>query len=282
MGAAVLPEDRQGSWRIGIARSYDLSSWSTAVTFPHDRTTEGEASPDVVREPNGTFVVTYQSFVHDRAGGQAKIYARTTADFRTFSAPIRLLANVLSSAADRLIDPALVYSPAGLLLGFKSGTTDGGSSQHFEIARSTTGTLAGPWVVIGRPDITVYGDTIENYEFLDIGGRRALLATSNTLDRPQLFQLTGPVDEAKGWLQWSAARELHVPQEAWNPGGGVTGSTYEHANCAFLVGGGGRLDGFSYLIYGDSPELTTFKGAGHAEFGIARSTDLVHWSVPGR
>jgi hypothetical protein len=273
-------EDTHGTWRVGVARSRDLSSWTASAPLPHDPTTEGEASPDVVREPDGTFVVTYQSFAHDRAGDQPKLYARTTTDFTTFSAPIRLLDNVLDAPADRLIDPALVYSPAGLLLGFKVGTTAPGSAQHFELARSTTGTLTGPWKVIGRPDITVYGDTIENYEFLDIGGKHALLATSNNLDRPELFQLSGKPIDPNGWLQWSAARELTVPQESWNPGNGVTGATFEHANCAYLVGGATKLGGFYYLVYGDSADLSTFNGAGHAQFGLARSSDLVHWSVP--
>lgn len=278
-------EDTAGSWRVGIVRSHDLSSWSAPTTLPHDPTTEGEASPDIVRDPNGAYIVTYQSFVHDRAGAQPKLYARTTTDFVRFSAPIRLLANVLTAPTDRLIDPALVYSPAGLLLGFKYGTTDAGSSQHFEIARSQSGTPAGPWTVVGRPDISVYGDTVENYEFLTLAGHPALLATSNNLDRPQLFELAGSprpgaAGDASGWLHWDPARELVVPQESWNPGQGVTGSTLEHANCAFLVDGGARRNGFYYLVYGDSADLTTFNGAGHAEFGIARSTDLVHWSVP--
>jgi hypothetical protein len=268
--------DTHGTWRVGIARSHDLATWQSAPALPHDPQTDGEASPDVVREPNGTFVVTYQSFVHDRSGGQAKLYARTTTDFTTFSAPIRLLANVLAEPTDRLIDPALVYSPAGLLLGFKVGTTE----QHFEMARSATGTLAGPWTVIGRPDISVYGDTIENYEFLTIGEKHALLATSNVLDKPQLFLLAGAPGSPSGWLHWSSARELVVPQEAWNPGKGVTGSDFEHANCAFLVGSGARIGGYSYLVYGDSAALTSFGGAGHAQFGLARSADLVHWSVP--
>lgn len=128
----------------------------------------------------------------------------------------------------------------------------------------------------------MYGDTIENYEFLDIGARHALLATSNNLDRPQLFQLTGNPADPNGWLHWSAVRELAVPQEAWNPGKGVTGATFEHANCAFLVGGGAQLGGFSYLVYGDSADLSTFNGAGRAQFGVARSTDFGQWSVPPR
>ncbi len=68
--------DTKGEWRVGIARSRDLASWSPATTLPRDPDTEGEASPDVVRAPDGTFVVTYQSFVHDRDGAQAKLYAR--------------------------------------------------------------------------------------------------------------------------------------------------------------------------------------------------------------
>jgi hypothetical protein len=272
--------DTQGEWRVGIARSTDLVSWSPTTTLPRDPNTEGEASPDVVRAPDGTFVVTYQSFAHDRGGALAKLYARTTTDFGHFSPPIRLLANQLTRPDDRLIDPALVYSPAGLLLAFKVGTTAAGSAQHFELARSTTGTLAGPWTIVGRPAVSVYGDTIENYEFLTIAGHRALLATSNQLDRPQLFVLTGDPSRPSGWLQWSAARELSVPQEPWNPGTGVTGATFEHANCAFLVDGGAQRDGFSYLVYGDSSDLSTFGGAGHARFGIARSPDLAHWSVP--
>jgi hypothetical protein len=274
--------DAHGVWRVGIARSRDLVTWSSRSTLPHDAATQGEASPDVVGEPDGTFVVTYQSFVHDRAGGQAKLYARTTKDFRTFSAPIRLLANVLNAPADRLIDPALVDSSAGLLLGFKVGTTDAGSVQHFEIARSTTGLLTGPWQVIGRPDITVYGDTVENYEFLTIDRHPALLATSNQLDRPELVRLLGTASDPAGWLHWSPARELDVPHELWNPGRGITGVTFEHVNCAFLVGHGTKVGGFYYLVYAESPDLSTFGGQGHAQLGIARSTDLVHWSVPHR
>ncbi len=272
--------DQHGSWRIGIARSRDLLTWSTETVMPHDPATQGEASPDVVKAPDGSFVVTYQSFVHDRAGGLAKLYARTTTDFRTFSAPIRLLANVHNAPADRLIDPAVAYSPAGLMLGYKVGTTDAGSVQHFEMARSTSGKLTGPWQIVGQPNIRVYGDTIENYQLFVVDGDQYLLATSNLLDRPELFRLTGNRSKASGWLTWSSARELQVPKEAWNTGTGVTGASYEHANCAFLVGADRQPDGWFYLVYADSSEVSAFGGSGHAKLALARSTDLVHWSVP--
>ncbi|HET9729883.1 MAG TPA: hypothetical protein VFR41_10705 [Acidimicrobiia bacterium] len=267
--------DRAGVWRIGIARSRDLRTWSDITTMPHDPTVEGEASPDVTRRPDGAYVVTYQSSRHDRAGALSKVYARTTSDFRSFSAPIRLAANLHNGRDDRLIDAALAWSPAGLLLGYKLGTDE----QHFEMARSVSGSLAGPWQLIGRPNISLYGDTVENYQFIRIDGNWTLLATSNAFDHPELMQLHGDASQPTGWLDWSAPRELQVPQERFNPGRGATGVNFEHANCAFLVDRR-TVDGFFYLVYADAPEMSNFDAQGHAVLAIARSTDLVHWTVP--
>ncbi|MBV8951288.1 MAG: hypothetical protein JOZ99_10460 [Actinobacteria bacterium] len=269
--------DAAGRWRIGIATSHDLARWSPLRFLPHDATVEGEASPDIVRAPDGRFVVTFQSFVHDAAGAEAKLWYRTTRDFRSFSPAHRLGFELHPARNDRLIDPALVWSPAGLLLGYKVGSADG--VQAFELARSVSGTLAGPWTVVGRPDIRVLGDTIENYQFLHVDGRHELLATSNSFDRTYLFDLAGDARDPRGWLHWTPGRQLVVPQEAWNPGSGLTGVTYEHANCAFVVDRR-RISGWAYLVFADSPELTTFGGAGHARLAVARSRDLVHWDVP--
>ena len=170
-----------------------------------------------------------------------------------------------------------MWTPAGLLLGFKTGNAD--STQAFEIARSTTGSLDGPWQIIGRPDIRVFGDTIENYQFVEIDGRWKLLATSNLLDRPFLFDLLGDPRRPEGWLHWTARQQLQVPQEPWNRGTGVTGSTYEHANCAYLVDHRSRRRLLLPFVRRRT-EKTTFGGEGHGVLAVARSTDLVHWSVP--
>ena len=269
--------DPTGHWRIGTATSPDLAHWSPLGELPHDTAIDGEASPDVGPSPDGSFVVAYQSFVHDTGGAQAKLYYRTTTDFRTYTPPRPLGRELHPGASDRMIDAAPAWTPAGLLLGYKVGLPDG--VQAFEIARSTTGSLDGPWQLVGRPDITVFGDTIENYQFLHLGNGWQLLATSNRLDRPFLFTLAGDPATPAGWLHWSPGRELHIPQERWNPGRGATGAVYEHANSAFLIDRqsvGGRY----YLVYADAPEVTSFGGAGHDQLGVARSTDLVHWSVP--
>ena len=151
---------------------------------------------------------------HDRSSTSAR-----RGDFVLFSAPRRLAPELFAGPDERLIDPAVVWSPAGLLLGFKRGV----DRQQFELARSTTGTLRGPWELVGAPDISVRGDTVENYQFLHLGGRWQLLATSNNGNQPVRFDLAGDTAIPAGWLHWGPARVLVVPQEAWNRGAGLTG-----------------------------------------------------------
>ena len=269
--------DEGGAWRVGIARSRDGRAWSTLPSMPHDATVDGEGSPDVVGAPDRRFVVTYQSQPHDRAGAQSKLYYRTTTDFRHFFDARPLARELHPGANDRMIDAALAWTPAGLLLGYKHGIPDG--PQAFELARSASGTLDGPWHLVGRPEIRVLGDTIENYQFFELDHRWQLLATSNVLNRPYLFALTGDPTQPSGWLHWSAGRQLEVPQEPWNRGSGATGGTYQHANSAYLVDQR-TVDGHVYLVYEDAPNLTGFGGESHGVIAIARSTDLQRWTVP--
>jgi hypothetical protein len=177
-----------------------------------------------------------------------------------------------------MIDGAFVFTGHELLIGFKYSSPT--QPAVFEIARSTTGSPAGPWKLVGRPDIEVNNDTVENYEFMMAAGRWHLMATSNTLDQPWLFTLVGNPDRPSGWLQWTGGVQLQVPSEAFNSAPGISSVTYEHAYSAFLCAAGSRPGDYTYLLYAGSNELTQFDGWGHAKIGIARSTDLVHWQVP--
>jgi hypothetical protein len=233
-------------------------------------------SPDIVRSPTGTYVVTYDSGPGEVGGGEPKLYYRTSANLDSWSAPHPLARSLGPTPTDRMIDPALAWTGHGLILGYKSGTT----TQHFEIAWSRSGSLAGPWVSVGRPDITLYGDTVENYEFLFVSGSWHLVATSNTFDQPWLFSLVGNPRDPTSWLHWSAGAEMQIPSQAWDSGAGVSSVTYEHANSVFLCDAT-ATDGYVYATYAGSDELTAFDGWGHAKIGIARSTDLIHWQIPG-
>ena len=187
---------------VAVSSSPDLRHWTSPQVIADDA-----ASPDIVRSPSGTFVVTYQT-------PQGLAYrTSSSASLRSWSAPHPLGRGL----AHRMIDAALAFTGHGVILGFKAGTT----TQHFEIAWAPA--LSGTFHVVGQPDIVVYNDTVENYEFVTVDGAWHLVATSNTLDQPFLFTL-GPGDPATAstWLHWSAGHALTVPSEAFNSASGIS------------------------------------------------------------
>ena len=136
--------------------------------------------------------------------------------------------------------------------------------QHFEIAWSPSGSVDGPWRAVGRPDIVVHGDTIENFEFVGIAGRWHLLATSNTFDQPWIFELLGEPAIPSSWLHWTGGRMLVIPGQPWDSGPGISSVTFEHANSVFLCdtrtgttrSTGTTGAGYYYVTYAGSDELT--------------------------
>jgi hypothetical protein len=267
-----------GDWHIGSAVSTDLHNWSKLAVWPGQAGTQGLASPDITQAPDGTYVVTYQSDPGD-IGGSAKLYYRTSRDLTTWSAAKPLARALHPRADDRMIDGALAFVGSGVILGYKYGVTNGTEKQAFEIAYSASGSLDGPWTLVGRPSISQFGDTFENYEFFQIDGRWRLIATTNTLDRPYFATLAGSPDEPRSWLDWTGGRVLDIPAEPWNSAPGPSSVTHEVANAIYLCNAR-ALDGYYYVFYAGSEELTAFGGWGHAKIGVARSTDLVHWAVP--
>jgi hypothetical protein len=242
---------------VAVAQSRDLLHWSAPTIIASDA-----ASPDIVRNPAGFFVVTYQT------PGGLEYRVADSGSLRSWSQPHPLAHGL----ATRMIDGALAFTGHGVILGFKAGTT----SQHFEIAWAPS--LGASFHLVGRPDIVLYGDTVENYEFLTIGSGWQLVATSNTLDQPFIFTMgAGDPGNPDTWLHWSTGRELQVPNQNFDSASGISSVNYEHANSAFLCVGPNDED---YLTYAGSTELTAFGGWGHARIGIARSSDLVHWQVP--
>lgn len=262
-------------WDIATSSSVDMTSWTPPDPWPAQPGAIGVAAPQIVRDPQGQFVVTYQSDPGQTDGAQDRLYYRTTSDFVTWSAPRPLAQSLAPEPGDRMIDGSLAWTGYGLILGYKSGV----STQAFEIAWSPSGSLDGPWHYVGKPDIVVNGDTVERYEFLYAEGSWHLMATSNLLDQPWLFELTGSPDNASGWLDWSKGYELAIPKADWDNGAGISSISYEWANASFLCNAT-STDGYYYVLYAGSNELSQFGGWGHAEIGIARSRNLVDWEVP--
>ena len=270
-----VPTPGDEHWGIATATSTDLLHWSPPSIWPHQRGTLGVVSPDIVRSPSGSYVATYESNPGEVGGLPDKTYYRTSTDLQHWSAPHELARSLRPGAQDRMIDPSLAWTGRGLIIGYKYGT----NPQHFEIGWSPSGSINGPWVYVGRPDISVYSDTVENLEFLQINGTWRLMATSNVLDQPWLFSLVGDPTRPSSWLHWTGGYELAVPSEPFNTAPGISSVNFEHANSAFICDATAQ-DGYYYLTYAASNELTHFGGWGHAKIGIARSRDLVHWQVP--
>jgi hypothetical protein len=170
-----------------------------------------------------------------------------------------------------MIDAALAHTPDGIFLGYKLGQT-------FEVATSPSGSLDGPWEVVGQPRLAET-PLLENYQFLVVDGRWHLLGTAVPLHRPVLFRLTGDPAEPRAWLDWELVGELDVPVEDWNSGPAEPGIGHERANSAYLCDAR-TVDGWWYLLYAGSTELARFDGRGHSSLGIARSRDLRAWEVP--
>lgn len=267
-------------WNIAVATSTDMTHWSSPDPWPLQKGVLGVASPDIVRGPTGQYLVTYQSDpgASSPSDDLARLFYRTSSNLSTWSAPHPLAQSLAPAAGDRMIDGAFVFTGHELLVGFKFSSPT--QPDVFEIARSTTGLPRGPWRLVGRPDIEVDSGTIENYEFVKAAGAWRLVATSNNLDQPWLFTLTGDPAFAAGWLRWSGGYQLQVPSETFNSGPGISSIGFEHANSAFLCNANSLPGGYYYLLYAGSDELTQFDGWGHAKIGVARSNDLVHWQVP--
>ncbi|MHB8497466.1 MAG: glycoside hydrolase family protein [Acidimicrobiales bacterium] len=270
-------------WQVGTAVSTDLAHWSKPTFWPSQPGVIGAGGPDVARSPNGTFVVAFGT-AGGTNGTANKSFYRTSTNLETWSAAYPLAPNMAPNPRDPMIDPVVAFTGHGAVLGFKVGSSQfpvasNTSGQAFEIAWSPSGSLHGPWISVGRPNIAIYGDTVEDTELFTVGGRWHLLAMSNTLDQPWLFTLSGNPSVPSGWLSWSDGRRLHVPRESWNSGPGLSSIGFQHANSAFLCNARAS-DGYYYLFYSGSKELTQFDGVGHAKIGVARSTDLVHWQVP--
>ncbi len=188
-------------------------------------------------------------------------------------------AGALVGAHDCIVgDPSRVRVPLahtehGLFLFFKRGLHTS-IVQHVEVARSVSGSLDGPWQLLGEPDLGL----TENFQFLVIDGVWHVLATTIPIHVPALFRLVGDPANPSSWLHWQKVATFDVPQEAWNRGE-TAGIDHETANSAYLCDAR-RADGYWYLFYAGSEELTSFEGRGHAKIGIARSRDLRSWTVP--
>lgn len=207
LGYSLLTEDPSFRIRLGFSSTPDLLAPLSEDSIDQPEL-GGLASPDVVRAPDGRFVMTHNSHTHDVGTVESKLYHRTSTDLVTWSAPSRFHVEGADHDEDRLIDAALAYTDTGAFLFFKL-------DQAMQVAYAAGHSLDGPWTLVGALDPA----SVENPQLLLIDGVWHLLATTiPVIHHPRLYRLTGDPGDPQAWLHFELVRELAIPQQRWNGG----------------------------------------------------------------
>jgi hypothetical protein len=248
-------------FRLGFTSTTDFRTFTDAPVIDQEEV-GGLASPDVVTTPDGRYLMTYNSHTRDVGESANKLYYRTSSDLVAWSDPVRIHIDGADGEDDRLIDGALAFSDAGAFLLFKR-------EQTANVAFASSGSPDGPWTLLGPME----PDRVENLQVLRIDGTWHLLVTSLLPHLPVLYRLTGDVADPESFRSWTKVRELAVQDQSWN-----TGELFRHerANAGYLIDDRAR-DGFFYLLYAGSTEVSSYEGRGHAKLGLSRSADLITW-----
>ena len=231
----------------------------------------GMCSPDVQRLGK-QYVMTFNSW-GDKPGKPNQLFYMTSDDLVHWSRRHTLALNLTGAGADQHpIDAALAFTDGGYYLIYKEQTPGIPKRPRMAFAKS----LDGPYKFVGDglPALLMADGQDnrlihENYEFVHANDKWYLLTTDYVPQAPYLYML----DPGSHWLRWTQGYTLKIPIERFN--------TDNVANASALYDWR-KYDGYYYLIYGGRTEGKTYARRGWNQLGLARSKDLIHWSVPGR
>jgi hypothetical protein len=239
----------------------------------------GMCSPDV-QQLHGKYVMTFNSW-GDKPGKPNQLFYRTSDDLVHWTPRKTLGLNLTEVGNQRVIDAALAQADGGYYLVYKEQTP--GIHSRPRMAFSTS--LDGPFHYVGDGIVALLmkdgkdnGFFHENYEFLHTNGQWYLLTTDYFHNRqnhdkydvqaPYLYAL----EPGSHWLKWIGGYTFDLPQEKFN--------MESIANAAALYDWR-KYDGYYYLIYAGRNDGQTYAKRGWNRIALARSKDLIHWSVPG-
>jgi len=241
----------------------------------------GLCSPDV-QLLHGQYVMTFNSW-GDKPGVPGQLFYQTSKDLIHWSQPKTLALNITEVGNQRVIDASLAQADGGYYLVYKEQTP--GIRGRPRIAFSTS--LDGPFHYVGDDGVAALlmkdgkdnGFNHENFEFLHTNGEWYILATDflHNSQNPIHYDVQAPylyeLEPGSHWLQWTRGYTLVIPQEKFN--------TESIANAAALYDWR-KYDGYYYLIYAGRNDGVQYARRGWNQIGLARSKDLIHWSVPGQ
>lgn len=280
--SAFYPERGQVRSHVAEVSTKDFKHFSDPI-FNFDGEEDGwigMCSPDVQRL-HGKYVMTFNSW-GDKPGKPNELFYMTSDDLVHWSSRKTLGLNLTQAGNQRVIDAALAEADGGYYLVYKEQTP--GIHSRPRIAFSTS--LDGSFHYVGdgiaallMPDGKDNGFFHENYEFLHSNGHWYLLATDylhNSQNRDK-YDVQAPylytLEPGSHWLKWIRGYTFDLPGEQFN--------TDSIANAAAIYDWR-KYDGYYYLIYAGRNEGQTYAKRGWNQVALARSKDLIHWSVPGR
>lgn len=220
----------------------------------------GFCSPSIIKA-NGIYYLTFNSW-GDVPGQPNQLYFSASADLRNWNGKHRLARNLTEGI--RSIDAVVTYANGKYYATWKDRQLCN------PIAWNSSMEPYG-WKMIDAPKLNgVY----ENGQFLQIDGTWHMLLTNCWMPHEtHLFEMNATGDRDEDWLCWDNKHTFKPPVETFN--------TVDFSNAGYLADWR-KYDGYFYLFYAGNTEVSTYQGRGHCKIGVARSTDLIHWTVPGQ
>jgi hypothetical protein len=220
----------------------------------------GMASPEIHHDGE-RYLLTYNSW-GDAPGRPNQFFVRSSTDPVHWGAERPLAANLTNGA--RAIDAAVAVDHGRHFLMFKQAQTT-----RLAVSERLDGGYR--WVGDGLPRFArgaAWGRWHENYQFFRRGGKWRLIATSGSHD-PYIYTLGGDGSKESDWLNWIDGYRVEIARQDFN--------TADSANSGSMVLGLPEA-GPQYLLFAGNTEKTSYEGRGWNRLGLARTTDMRHFS----
>ncbi len=279
--SAFYPERGQVRCHVAEISTSDFKHYSEPI-FNFDGEEDGwigMCSPDV-QLLYGKYVMTFNAW-GDKPDKPNQLFYETSDDLVHWSQRKPLALNLTETRDQRVIDAALAQADGGYYLVYKEQTP--GIHSRPRMAFSTS--LDGPFHYAGDGIVALLmkdgkdnGFFHENYEFLHVNSQWYMLTTDYLHNRLSVdkYDVQAPylytLERGSHWLKWTQGYTLDIPREKFN---------MESIDNAAALYDWRKYDGHYYLIYAGRDEGQTYAGRGWNQIGLARSKDLVHWSIPG-
>ena len=274
--SAFYPKDSGTISHVVEVSTRDFKTYSKPI-FDIDGTDDGWlglCSPDV-QQLNGQYVMTFNSW-GDKPGKPNELFYETSPDLVHWSKRRTLAVNLTGDT--RVIDPALATADGGYYLMWKEGK-EGKMKPRMAFSKAVDGPYE--FVGTGLPDLLwTDGKDItgnppsyhENYEFLHVDGQWYLVTTDHGVQKGPLGPFIYKLEPGSHWLKWTGGHQVDPAVEGFN--------TVDRDNAAAIYDWR-QYDGYFYMLYAGASERVEYSRRGWNRLGLARSKDMIHWSVPG-